>query len=191
MLLFPFFTVWFIFEYEHRFHEHEFERKFGSFYEGIRLDSKMALQWNSFFTLRRLILAYTSIWLLEYPGIQIQITLLITLLQILYLSLVQPFKDKFLNKVEVFNEITIMLVCYHMFLFTSYVPSPEIQIDVGYSAVAMVLMNVLVDMGIILKQGLGDFYEKIRRKLRRGRAVKNRKALMTAEEIAKQRQFNS
>ena len=38
----------------------------------------------------------------------------------MYLSLVHPFESAVLNKMEIFNEIIILIVTYHMLLFTDY-----------------------------------------------------------------------
>jgi hypothetical protein len=40
--------------------------------------------------------------------------------------MVKPFVNNFLNKLEIFNEVCIMLVTYHLYLFTEFVPNPEL-----------------------------------------------------------------
>ena len=42
----------------------------------------------------------------------------------IYYGLVKPFKDPFMNKLEIFNEISIVIVGYHLYLFTDYVDDP-------------------------------------------------------------------
>jgi hypothetical protein len=39
----------------------------------------------------------------------------------MYLIIVKPFKDKMINKLEIFNEVTIAIVGYHLFLFTDFI----------------------------------------------------------------------
>ena len=52
---------------------------------------------------------------------------------------------------EFFNETTIMLCCYHLFLFTDFVPSPETRYTMGFSLIGVTCINlggnVLVLMG--------------------------------------------
>ena len=44
----------------------------------------------------------------------------------MYLVLKKPFSTKAYNMLEIFNESCILLTAYGSFLFTDYVPEPDI-----------------------------------------------------------------
>src|SRR3569833_1698536 len=72
------------------------------------------------------------------------------MLIIAYLGYIQPFSVKLVNKIEIFNELTIMTVGYHLILFTEFVPSIEMQYMAGYSVIAITIFNILVNSGIMI-----------------------------------------
>jgi hypothetical protein len=44
---------------------------------------------------------------------------------IIYVAYFKPFELPLLNKMEVFNEFSILLATYHLFTFTQFVGEPE------------------------------------------------------------------
>ena len=45
---------------------------------------------------------------------------------IIYIAGVQPFELPLMNKMEIFNEFSILIAATHLFWFTDFVPEPEI-----------------------------------------------------------------
>lgn len=39
---------------------------------------------------------------------------------IIYLYYVKPFENPLLNRMEIFNEISIILIAYHLFMLTDF-----------------------------------------------------------------------
>ena len=66
-----------------------------------------------------------------------------------------PYEEKTSFCLEVCNEIFIVFVQYHMFLFTEMVPNVEIRNEMGYSCVlftcAILLINLLTIVGTSIK----------------------------------------
>ena len=46
---------------------------------------------------------------------------------VLYLVHFTPFNKKLINSIEIFNEITILTIAYHLILFTDYLTEVELQ----------------------------------------------------------------
>jgi hypothetical protein len=65
---------------------------------------------------------------------------------IIYVALVKPFELPLLNHMEIFNEYCILLAACHLFLFTDFVDSPEMQYDIGYSIIGVTILNIIVNM---------------------------------------------
>ena len=59
---------------------------------------------------------------------------------------------------EVFNEICVLSIYYHLPLFMQFVPSASLQYNLGYSAVAITLFNILVNTAVVLKETVQGYY---------------------------------
>jgi hypothetical protein len=103
-----------------------YSSRIGSLYEGLKLNSRAAMFYNVVFTTRRLIFAVVVTMLTNYPTFQIFILILKCVLIIIYLALVRPFVEPSQNLLEIVNEIFIIAISYHMFVFTMFVPDSEI-----------------------------------------------------------------
>ena len=51
---------------------------------------------------------------------------------------------------EVFNEICIIVACYHLLLFTDYESDENKQYNAGWSIVGVSVLNIAVNMGIMV-----------------------------------------
>ena len=90
------------------------KKRFGSVYEGIRIDSKWALSYNLFQVLRRLLFLFVVF----HPGFEMPSSLRI--MAVIYISIfmnmyqfsVRPFEVNSKNNLENFNETIIFCVTY-------------------------------------------------------------------------------
>ena len=69
-----------------------------------------------------------------------------------FIQIVKPYPSPMLNKLETCNEIGVILVCYHMLLFTSFVPDPLLRYQIGYSCYAVTVFIILINMYVALKK---------------------------------------
>lgn len=94
--------------------------------------------------------------------------MLVSIFLIIYVGFIKPFKIPFMNKLELFNEVTILVITYHLLLFTNFNPDPITQYYVGYSIMGVTLFNILGNISIILIQGIYGIklaYLKLKRKI--------------------------
>lgn len=82
-------------------------------------------------------------------------------MMVVYIVYVKPFEQSLLNKLEIFNEICILLESNHLYLFTYFVSDPYLQYYAGWSIVAITLINIFVNMLIIISMGVYQAYKKI------------------------------
>ena len=80
----------FLFTYKRKLSSSAFKSKFESFYENIDVSKKSSLVYSVFFVLRRLITAVLLIFSMDYPSVQIQALILISLLLLIYLFIYLP-----------------------------------------------------------------------------------------------------
>ena len=64
----------------------------------------------------------------------------------IYITYVKPFETPLLNYMEVFNEVCVLIATYHLFLFTDFVPDPELRYSIGWSIIGVTIVNIIVNM---------------------------------------------
>ena len=121
-IIFPLLIAVLICKFYKRLSDPAVSDKISSLYEGLKTHSKAALAYNSVFVVRRFLFALTIVLLYEHPGAQIQFLILYSVLMIIYDVLVKPFEDPNLNKLEIFNELCILVTGYHLICFSDFVP---------------------------------------------------------------------
>ena len=57
--------------------------------------------------------------------------------------------SSFDRKMDIFNEVKLIFVMYHMMLFTDFLPDPETQSQIGYSVAVIVVLGTLVNMTML------------------------------------------
>ena len=50
----------------------------------------------------------------------------------------------------IFNELCILAVSYHLIVFTPFVDNIDIQYNVGWSVIAITVLNILVNMVVMM-----------------------------------------
>ncbi len=52
--------------------------------------------------------------------------IMLSVLMLMYLILIKPFEEGRLNKMEIFNELTVLVCSWHLILFSDYLSNVEI-----------------------------------------------------------------
>ena len=73
---------------------------------------------------------------------------------------------------NMFNEVKLILIMYHLMLFTMFVPEPEIKYKLGFSCASTVLAGLAVNMSMVVGQPIVLLRNYIRIKLFKVRAKK-------------------
>ena len=55
-----------------------------------------------------------------------------------------------MNILEIFNELCLILIGYHLFLFTEYVSDPTLKYNIGWSIITVTMLNIIVNIAIML-----------------------------------------
>ena len=102
------------------------QRIIGPAYEGLRVKSRGARAFNLVFMSRRILFMVIIISLREYIGLQIMAMIGLNLFSSAYLASERPFSDKKARRMELFNDVTLLLMSLSLSLFTDYVAHPKI-----------------------------------------------------------------
>jgi len=68
---------------------------------------------------------------------------------IMLVGYVPPFKQKILNRMEMFNEAFVLMTNYHLFTFTEFSPDVYARENMGNSLIAVTILNLVVNIGVI------------------------------------------
>ena len=91
---------------------------YGDPINGLDLTKQVALLYPSYFTLKRIIFVIVTLTLWHRPGIQLFIRLLAVLTSFTLLIETQPFADRIQNRLELLNEVVLVLIVDSLFAFT-------------------------------------------------------------------------
>lgn len=87
---------------------------------------------------------------------------------VVYTSSVQPFIDDSDDILDIFNEFTIMTLCYFCVTYTQFVPETELKYSIGWIAIGIVLINLIGNIGFIVAKTVltvvGKFCKKKKEK---------------------------
>lgn len=133
-----------------RLHEEGVKKKIGNMYSTVDPKYTGSLYYNVVFLTRRSLYVLITYSLFNYPGIQIQSFIYVTLLYLIYLHHFPVFVEKLTLKVETFNEVIFLLICYHMVLFSNLIWLPELKQAIGKSLVTLVFSLLGVNTLVII-----------------------------------------
>jgi len=101
---------------------------------------------------RKLILAFTMVFLQNWPNFSIFSINFQTLMMIIMIGLTTPFKSKGDFRIENFNEFTILVVNYHLMSLTDWVYDGNTRYTIGWSMIAVTSLGIFVNLSILARQ---------------------------------------
>ena len=66
------------------------------------------------------------------------------------LGYLPPFKNKIANRLEIINEVFVLLTNYHLLMFTDFLPNTIMREHVGMSLVVITIMGVFVNLSVVI-----------------------------------------
>jgi hypothetical protein len=72
-----------------------------------------------------------------------------------------------------FNEISIIVVTYHLYLFTDFIESYELKYNIGWSLIAFISFNIFVNLAITAVQSYFSIKLTIKNALSKCRKRRN------------------
>lgn len=75
---------------------------------------------------------------------------LLNLVCLIYQGYSAPFNSRFKNRLELFNELTVVVCSLHMMTFTDWIPDYSTQYLMGWSMIIVIIINLIVNLFIIV-----------------------------------------
>ena len=104
----------------------------------------------AFFLLRRLILAIAVVILYDVLIGQIFLIWGQSTIALFIIEFTRPFKTQAERRMEIFNEVILMLVLYTMMCFTDFVPEIETKMLIGWVACTLVALHFSINLTIMV-----------------------------------------
>ena len=68
---------------------------------------------------------------------------------IFYIMAYGPYKEPYRNRMEAYNESTVLISAYPLLIFTDWVASKDRKLDVAWFLIAIILVNIFVNIGAL------------------------------------------
>eukprot|EP00347_Sterkiella_histriomuscorum_P013241 403365471 len=144
-----------------------FKNKYGEFYEGINAQNFISIFNTPVQLFRRLFFAIIVVYMGNYPGIQVILMLLLTLMLLIYLVLVKPYELRSQNNQEIFNEVCILACTYHQIAFADDQINSDIQYNTGWCLILITIINITTNSSILLVNVFGSLRSFIKTQIQK------------------------
>ncbi|TNV87928.1 hypothetical protein FGO68_gene17662 [Halteria grandinella] len=150
VLSLPFSIYFFLYKNQHRLQEEDFKGRFESLYLNVDTGVKDAIMTVALFVFRRLIYSINIVLFSGSTCTQLFAQFFCCLLMLLFFTGVKPMNQPFLNNMEIFNELTLLICSYFLFLFTDFVGDANTRFMIGWAFVGLAAFNILVNWCALL-----------------------------------------
>lgn len=124
----PIFIAWFVYKNKERLDDETVSKKWGTLYQGIHTNQLSALMYNAVFCARRFdIVLVNMLFSPNFPltgfsyhqyVFKCMSFLIVQTFYVFYIMHSKPHTENVFNKLELFNELMIILMCYIMLVFS-------------------------------------------------------------------------
>ena len=118
----PLLVYLFLKKYHKNLQEADFKPRFETLYLNVNTEIHNSILMMTLFIIRRLIFAMNIVFLNGYPVCQLYLQFLCCFMMLIFFILIKPLNMKYLNIMELFNEVTLLICSYYLFCFTSFIP---------------------------------------------------------------------
>lgn len=124
----------------------------------------MSLAYFSIFCYRRFLYIAVLILMSDFPSIQILLKIVMTLISMSYVLKVKPHDEPIMNRMEIVNEVCILIFDYHLILLMSKPGGenmdPEMMFNLGWSFVGVFCIFLFTNMSLLVYNSLRGMYMK-------------------------------
>jgi hypothetical protein len=100
---------------------------------------------------------------------QIMASTYLMVMMVIYVGQARPYKRRSDNKMDMFNEIFVAMLCYCLICFADLVRDPAVLSMIGWVMIAIIVINMLVNFPLIFFKAVKKLYVNLRLKYARRR----------------------
>ena len=105
----------------------KFKVRWGSMFEGVKLKTKITACFYLIFVMRRLIFVVLVFGIDNYQGCVMVLLCWMNLAMLIYVGQISPLVEILENRLEMFNELFVCCITFHMFFFSDWVLDENAQ----------------------------------------------------------------
>ena len=161
----PIFIMWFLLKNFNNVDKQDFQLKYNALYLNLSSVDEINLLFTSLFCSRRMLFALAITFLRKWPVFQIMVLVHSTTVTMCFNAYYQPFVNKILNYLEIMNEVTILILIYHMIVFTDFVESRSVQYQLGYSVCIFTVLNICINVIFLITNLATTYYMRFKKSI--------------------------
>lgn len=123
---------------------------YGELYHGFNIESKTMLVWWLSNFVRSMLLVTAAVLFNKHFWLQMSILFNTSIFLIMIGGHINARKNKYDRNMDLFNEIKLIFIMYHMMLFTMFVSDVDLRVKIGYSCSFLVVFGLLVNMAKLI-----------------------------------------
>ena len=143
---FPFVAVYYMHRNFKSLKEDKIIAKYGEVYQGYSTKSRKMLIFWLLDILRKAGICLAIICASEQLWLQMLVVFFSSVTLIIAATITKARNTNFDRRMDIFNESKLILLMYHMIMFTAFIPSARAKFYIGYSCTGLLLLGVLVNM---------------------------------------------
>ena len=125
-------------------------QKFAPLTKGLKLYRRGATFGNFLIIVRRCTMLVMAMFVVGHQWLHLQVFIVLTLIAISFVVAVKPYETRSKNNLDLFNEVTGLLVSYVILVLQSKGYDPEQLYELGYVAVYILYASGAVNLLVIL-----------------------------------------
>jgi len=149
-LALPLFIIVFYCARFHEWKKEHFEERFGAAIEGLKLNRRSSVAYPVIFIVRRIILVFCVTVARNWLWVQLPVMVLVSMVQVAYLTSYKPQQVALQFKLDVLNEVTTIVLVDMLVLMTEANQSPfDFETDVAF--LLILFGNISVHLFFLMK----------------------------------------
>ena len=137
--------------------------KYAPLTKDLRLDRRGATFGNFLIILRRCTMLVMAMFVVGHQWLHLQVFINLTLTSVIFVASVRPYETGLLNNLNLFNEVTGLLVAYVILVLQNKGYDPEQLYEIGNIAVYILYASGAVNLCIILAVTATSAFGKARK----------------------------
>lgn len=109
---------------------------------------------------------YIAFFLYETPFYQVIGMNLLNMFTLIYNGQVEPFNNAHSRRMDLFNEFTVMMITYFMFMYNDNIPDEDLKFMIGWVMTGLFAFIIAFNSYFILKRMVRDTYLLMVKKFR-------------------------
>ena len=150
VIVIPGLFFWMFTKNLNRIKSNTFQKRWGVLTDELSMQRPTEITFYLMYCLRRVFFVGLSVVFVNTPVFQVIGINLLNLVMLIYIAQIQPFKGRFRNRIELFNDFGQINISFFLALFTPFMTNPEVQDDYGWLVVGLVSLFMMINMVIVV-----------------------------------------